>query len=369
MISSLGIPIVNIDPARCLEVLLDSFDVAAFRREQAQARAEGRYLGLGVCSYVEPTASAGSANVMTSELAQIRVEPTGKVTATMSTHSQGHGTATTMAQIIAEGLGVRYEDVTVFEGDSAHGGFGAGAAGSRQGVIGGGASLKASALLAAKIKTVAAHLLNATPETIRLEAGMVHVEGAPDMSRSLREIAEIAYGEPARLPPGLESGLEAQYRYQPPPMTFASAAHACVVEVDIETGFVTILRWISSEDCGTIINPAVVEGQISGGLAQAIGMVLLEEMSFDERGNPMAATFKDYLLPAISNVPVIEFVHANTPSHSEGGFRGVGEGGAIIGPPTLINAIADALAPFGDMTFNLPLTPSKILSIVERRPI
>jgi carbon-monoxide dehydrogenase large subunit len=367
--SPLGIPISNIDPSHSLEVLLDHFDVAAFRAEQETARAQGRYLGLGVTAYVEPTASSGSVNVMTSELAQIRIEPTGKVTATMSTHSQGHGTATTMAQIIADGLGVRYEDVTVFEGDSAHGGFGPGAAGSRQGVIGGGASLKAAALLADKVKTLAAHLLNASPETIRLEDGMIHVEGAPDMSRTLREIADIAYGEPARLPHGFEPGLEAQYRYNPPPMTFASAAHACIVEVDIETGFVKILRWVTSEDCGNMINPAVVEGQISGGLAQAIGMVLFEEMSFDKRGNPTAATFKDYLLPAISNVPEFEFVHANTPSHSHGGFRGVGEGGAIIGPPTLINAIADALAPFGEMTFDLPLTPSKLMSIIEQRPM
>ena len=168
---------------------------------------------------------------------------------------------------------------------------------------------------------------------------MVHVAGAPEMSRTLRSIAEIAYGEPGRLPPGFEPGLEAQYRYQPPPMTFTSAANACIVEVDAETGFVKILRWISARIAARIINPAVVEGQIAGGLAQAIGTVLLEEMSFDARGNPTAATYKDYLLPAVSDVPVFEFVHADTPSQTIGGMRGVGEGGAIIGPPTLVNAI------------------------------
>jgi aerobic carbon-monoxide dehydrogenase large subunit len=369
MTTAFGMQIDNINPAGCLDKLLETFDVSAFRREQAEARKGGRYLGLGIAAYVEPTASAGSVNVMTGELAQIRIEPTGKVTATMSTHSQGHGTATTIAQIIADGLGVRYEDVSVFEGDSARGGFSPGAAGSRQAVAGGGASLRAAELLAEKVKVLAAHLLNANTDAIRIEAGMIHVDGAPDMTRSLREIADIAYGQPARLPPGFEAGLEAQYRYQPPPMTFASAAHACVVEVDIDTGFVKILRWISSEDCGTIINPAIVEGQISGGLAQAIGMVLLEEMSFDARGNPTAATFKDYVLPAISDIPDFEFVSAATPSHSLGGFRGAGEGGAIIGPPTLINAIADALEPFGDISFDLPLTPAKILNVVEGRPI
>jgi carbon-monoxide dehydrogenase large subunit len=187
------------------------------------------------------------------------------------------------------------------------------------------------------------------------------------MTRSLREIAEVAYGEPDRLPPGMEAGLEAQYRYRPPPITFTSAAHACIVEVDAETGFVSIKRWISSEDCGVMINPAVVEGQIAGGLAQAIGTVLLEEIHYDARGNPTAATFKDYMLPAISDVPDFEFVHASTASKAEGGFRGVGEGGAIIGPPTLVNAIADALSPFGARCLELPLTPSKILDLIEGR--
>ncbi|MCB2058919.1 MAG: xanthine dehydrogenase family protein molybdopterin-binding subunit [Novosphingobium sp.] len=368
--SVLGLPLEDITPAECLEKLVGNFDVAAFRKEQAEARGQGRYLGLGIAAYIEPTASAGTMGVMTGELAQVRIEPTGKVTATMSTHSQGHGTATTMAQVIADRLGVPYEDVTVFEGDNSRGGFGPGAAGSRQGVIAGGAAIRASEMLADKVKALAAHLLNASPDNIVIAEGMIHVEGAPEMSRSLGEIAGIAYGEPDRLPPDLGTGLEIQYRYQPPPMTFTSAAHACVVEVDAETGFVKILRWISSEDCGTVINPAVVEGQISGGLAQAIGMVLLEEMPVDERGNPTAATYKDYLLPAVSDIPEFEFLHANTPSKSIGGMRGVGEGGAIIGPPTLVNAIADALSPFGEIdVLELPLTPSKILGIIEGRDI
>ncbi|MGA8756272.1 MAG: xanthine dehydrogenase family protein molybdopterin-binding subunit, partial [Stellaceae bacterium] len=365
--SCMQIPLEDITPAECLDKLLEEFDVAAFRQQQQAARKQGRYLGLGIAAYVEPTGSAGSIITMTGELAQVHIEPTGKVTAIMSTHSQGHGTATTMAQVIADRLGVAYEDVTVFEGDSSRGGFSPGAAGSRQGVIAGGAAIMASELLAAKVKQLAGHLLDSCPAAIRIEDGMVHVEDAPEKSCSLRSIAEIAYGEPDRLPPGFEAGLEAQYRYQPPVMTLASAANACVVEVDIETGFVKILRWISSEDCGIAINPSVVEGQIAGGLAQAIGMVLLEEMAFDARGNPMAATYKDYLLPSISDVPDFEFLHSNTPSKSVGGMRGVGEGGAIIGPPTLVNAIADALAPFGEVPVELPLTPTKLLSVIEGR--
>jgi carbon-monoxide dehydrogenase large subunit len=365
----LGIPLEDITPSECLDKLLEHFDVAAFRKEQAAARAQGRYLGLGVAAYIEPTASAGSMPPMTGEVAQLRIEPTGKVTAMMSTHSQGHGTQTTMAQVIADQLGVRYEDVTVFEGDSSRGGFGPGAAGSRQGVIGGGASLKAAGLLKDKVKRVAAHILNANPESITIEDGVIRVAGAEEMTRSLRQIAEIAYGEPARLPPGMESGLEAQFRYDPPPLTFTSAAHACIVEVDVETGFVQIRRWIACEDCGTIINPAVVEGQIAGGLAQAIGMVLLESAGYDAQGNPVAVTFKDYALPAVSDVPDFEYLHASTPSKSAGGFRGVGEGGAIIGPPTLFNAIADALSPFGEVPLELPLTPAKLLNVIEGKPV
>jgi carbon-monoxide dehydrogenase large subunit len=367
--SPLGIPIDDISPSECLDKLLQEFDVAAFRVEQAELRKQGRHLGLGIAAYVEPTGSAGSMAPMTGELAHIRIEPTGKVTALMSTHSQGHGTESTMAQVIADKLGVAYEDVAVYEGDSSRGGFGPGAAGSRQGVIGGGASIKAAALLRDKVKLIAAHVLEADAANITIENGKVLVAGAPDKTRTLGDIAAIAYGEPGRLPPGLGTGLEAQYRYDPPPMTFTSAAHACIVEVDTDTGFVKILRWLSSEDCGNIINPAVVEGQISGGLTQGIGTVLLEEAGYDARGNPLAVTYKDYLLPTIFDVPDFEFLHASTPSKSEGGFRGVGEGGAIIGPPTLFNAIADALSPFGEPPIDLPLTPMKILEVIEGRPI
>ena len=365
----LGLPIEDITPYECLEKLLETVDVAAFRAEQQAARAQGRYLGLGLAAYIEPTGSAGTMPVMTGELAQIRIEPTGRVVAIMSTHSQGHGTQTTMAQVIAETLGVAYEDVTVFEGDSARGGFSPGAGGSRQGVIGGGAAIRTAALLRDKVKLVAAHLLNANPDDVTIEDGMVRVAGAEEMTKTLRQIAEIAYGEPARLPPGMQTGLEAQYRYNPPPMTFTSAAHACIVDVDGETGFVKIRRWVCSEDCGVMINPAVVEGQVAGGVAQAIGMVLLEEVGFDGRGNPTTVTFKDYLLPAISDIPEFEFVHASTPSKAEGGFRGVGEGGAIIGPPALVNAIADALLPFGPIPLDLPLTPAKLLGVIEGRPV
>ena len=365
----LGIRLEDITPAECLEVLLRKIDVPRFRAEQAAARAQGRYLGLGIATYIEPTAGSAGIAVLASDVAQIRIEPTGKVTAVLSTHSQGHGTQTTMAQVIADRLGVAFDEVTVYEDDSSRGGFGAGASGSRQAIAGGGASIRAAQILVDKVKRIAGHLFNANPDEVRIADGRITVGNAPESTCTLREIAEVAYGQPERLPPDMQSGLEAQYRYQPPPVTFTSAAHACFVEVDAMTGFVRIGRWVCSEDVGMMINPAVVEGQIAGGLAQAIGMVLLEEVCIDDRGNPTAVTYKDYLLPAVSDVPDFEYLHASTPSQAEGGFRGVGEGGCIIGPPTLINAIADALSPLGELRLELPLTPSKILEVIEGRPM
>jgi carbon-monoxide dehydrogenase large subunit len=274
-----------------------------------------------------------------------------------------------MAQVIAERLGVLIEDVRIYQDDSARGGFGPGAAGSRQAVIPASAAIKASDILVNKIKQIAAHAFNANAENIRIEGGLVHLGGAEE-TRTLREIAEIAYGGPFRLPAGMETGLDATYRYVPQDfMTFASAAHACIVEVDAETGFVKIKRWICSEDCGVMINPAIVEGQIAGGLAQGIGLVLLEELPFDSRGNPTSVTYKDYLVPTISDIPDFEYTHITTPSKAETGARGVGEGGMIIGPPTLINAIMDALEPFGagrgHEPLELPLSPSRVLKMME----
>jgi carbon-monoxide dehydrogenase large subunit len=360
----IGMPIEDITPIECLDELLKAIDVPAFRAEQKAAREEGRYLGLGIATYIEPTAASNFAP-LASDVAHIRIEATGKVSAMLTTHSQGQGTQTTMAQVIADQLGVPFEDVAIYEDDSSRTGYGPGASGSRQAVAGGGASIKAAEILVRKLKTIAAHLLNAGPDDVEIADGMVRVAGAEPMTRTLREIAEIAYNEPDRLPPGMEPGLEAQYRYRPPPVTFSTAAHACVVELDADTGFVAIKRWVASEDCGVLINPAIVEGQIAGGLAQAIGMALLEELHFDGRGNPTAVTFKDYMLPTIFDVPDFEYTHLDTPSKAVGGFRGVGEGGAIIGTPTLVNAINDALAPFGVHSLDLPLTPARLVRLME----
>jgi carbon-monoxide dehydrogenase large subunit len=349
-----------------MEQVVQHVDLPAFRREQATAREQGRYLGLGFAVYVEPTTMAFG-GVLSSDIAQVRIDPSGKVTATISTHSQGHGTQTTMAQIVADELGVDIDAVTVLEDDSSGGGFGPGAGGSRQAVSGGGATIRATRKLADKVKVIAAHVLNANPQSITIERGRIHVAGVAEMTTTVKEIAQIAYYATERLPPDTEPGLEEKYRYRPPPIVFSNAAHACVVEVDLETGKVAILRWITCEDCGPMINPAIVEGQIAGGVVQGIGGVLYEKASYDAQGNPTAVTFKDYLIPTAHDVPEIEFLHIVTQSASEGGFKGVGEGGAIVGPPTLVNAIADALSPFGADCLTLPLSPPQVLAEIAPR--
>ena len=358
-----GAVIDRVTPRECFEAILEKVDMATFRAEQAEARKAGRYLGIGFSVYIEPTTMGFG--VLSSEFAHIRVDPTGAIIANMGTHSQGHGTATTMAQVIADELGVEYDRVTVHEDDSSRGAFGAGAGGSRQAVAGGGAAIKASALLAAKIKTIAGHMLNANPEMISMQGGRITVEGEPEVSTTLERIAATAYADPDRLPPGMEPGLEAQYRFRSPMFVFSNAAHACICEVDGETGITRVLRWIAAEDCGVMINPSIVEGQIAGGVVQAIGGVLSEEISYDAMGNPTAVTFKDYVIPSAHDVPQIEYIHLVTPSTSDGGFKGVGEGGAIVGPPAMVNAVADALAPFGGRCYDLPLTPSRLLAIID----
>ena len=360
-----GYLVEKVTPLETLALAEGRIDIPAFRKEQAQAREQGRYLGLGMAVYIEPTTMARG-GPLSSETVRITIEPTGKVKAVVSTHSQGHGTETTMAQVIADALGVDMADVTVLEDDSSRGGFGAGAGGSRQAVVGGGAAIRAGAIVRDKVRKIAGHLMNANPDDIQIERGAITVRGVPELTSTVREIARIAYFTPDRLPPDMELGLEGQVRYRPhTPMVFSNAAHACIVEVDAETGMIRILRWVASEDCGNLINPAVVEGQIAGGVAQGIGGVLMEHATYDARGNPTAATFKDYLLPTAHDIPVIEYAHMVTPSTTEGGFKGVGEGGAIIAPPTLVNAVADALAPFGVRCLDLPLSPERILDLID----
>ena len=360
-----GMPYSHMSPLETFEHALELLGYDQFRREQAEARAAGRYLGVGTCSYVEPTTSGNSH--YGSEAATIRIEPDGKVMVYVAGGSTGNSLETTVVQLAADALGVPIEDVSTVQGDTALTPYGAGTGGSRSGAMTAGAVAATAGVLRAKVAAIAAHHLEAGEADIELAEGRAFVRSNPDKGLALAEIAEMAYFQANRLPPGTGAGLEASERYTSPSAMpiWANATHVCTCEVDIATGGVTLLRYIVGEDCGPMINPAVVEGQIAGGTVQGIGGALLETLAYDEDGNPLTTTFMDYLLPTTADVPTIEYGHVETPSEGPGGHKGVGEGGAIGAPPAVINAVADALVPFGAVVDRLPLSPEVVVRLVE----
>jgi len=359
-----GMPYSHVTPLETFEEAMKILDLDAFRAQQAAALAEGRYLGVGTCSYVEPTASA--MGFYGTEGATIRIEPSGAVNVYVAGGSCGNSVETTVVQLVADALGADIADVNTVQGDTAVTPFGAGTAGSRSGPMTAGAVAETASVLRERIVAIAGHKLEAAPADIELAGSRATVRGTPSIGLSLGEIAAAAYFEPAKLPEGVPPGLEASGRYQAGGMAvWANASHVCTCEVDPATGVVTLLRYIVSEDCGPMINPAVVEGQIAGGTVQGIGGALYEHLAYDAAGNPLTSTFMDYLLPTIAEVPVIEYGHVETPSPSPGGYKGVGEGGAIGSPPAVVNAVADALAPLGVTITRLPLTPPAILALID----
>jgi len=359
-----GMPYSDMTPLECLEHAMGMFDLESFRRDQLEARAIGRYIGVGTSSYVEPT-TTGMAFYGT-EGATIRIEPSGKVNVYIAGGSSGNSLETAVVQLAADALGVDMADVRTIQGDTSVTPFGGGTGGSRSGSMIAGAVEAAAAPLRERIAAIAAARLEASADDIVVEASRAFAQGTPSISVSLAEIADIAYFRPAQLPAGVAAGLESSARYTArSPMIWANATHVCSCEVDIVTGAVKILRYIVSEDCGPMINPNVVEGQIAGGTVQGIGGVLLEHLAYDEDGNPLATTFMDYLLPTAADVPVIEYGHVETPAAGPGGYKGVGEGGAIGAPAAVVNAIADALAPLGVEITRLPLSPSAIVELIE----
>ena len=359
----LGQPIDGLTPRETLDLAVEIIGYDAFRAEQAKAREQGRYIGLGTALCIEPTAISGGGNA--TDTAEVRLEVTGKVTAVMTCHSQGHSVETTMAQIIADEMGVDVGDVTISFGDTDAIGFGAGAGGSRQAVVAGSAAKVASGLLREKILSVASHFMQTPADQLRLENGAIVGQGASAPSMTLAQIGKASHLNPASLPEGVEPSFATRYCYAPPMFTFSNACHISTVEVDIETGLVKMLRYVVAEDCGIMLNPAVVEGQIAGGVMQALGNVLWEEQHYDEYGNPGAGTFKDYAMPLCTDAPTIEYAHLCTPSNSPTGAKGVGEGGAIVGAPCVYNAIMDALSPFGVEMEQLPLSPARILAAIK----
>ena len=364
--SPTGMPYDHMDPLETLEQALAILDYDAFRKEQAAARAQGRYLGVGIACYAEPTAPAFG--YYTTEGATIRIEPSGKVNVYVAGGSTGNSLETTAVQLAADALGADIADVHTIQGDTAVTPFGAGTGGSRSGSMIAGAVGVTAAELRTKLTKLAAHKLEASEADIELARSRAAVKGDPDAGVSFAELADIAYFQPYALPPGVSPGLEASARYAATGIgLWACATHVCTCEVDVTTGKVTLLRYIVGEDCGHMINPAVVEGQIAGGVVQGIGGALLEELAYDADGNPVATTFMDYLLPTATEVPLIEYAHVETaPGPGPGGYKGVGEGGAIGAPPAVVNAVADALAPFGVTITRLPLSPAAVAGLIDQ---
>jgi carbon-monoxide dehydrogenase large subunit len=359
----LGVPMFDVSPAETLEQAAEMIDYEGFRARQRRELQAGRLLGVGIGLYIEPQSMMGPYG---SEPCHIRVQPNGSVDVYLGSGSHGQGLETTTAQIVSEHLGVPFEDITVHQGDTSETPYAFGTGGSRSGPVLGPAIQGAAQDLHAKVVAIAAHLLEAAPEDLEIEEGAVRVRGTPSRTKTVAEVAHVAYADMSKLPPGMEPGLEVLKRFKvDTPFVFSNACHVCTVEIDPGTGAVAILRYVVSEDCGVMINPSVVEGQIAGGAVQGIGGALLEDFVYDEDGNPLTTTFVDYLLPTAADVPVIEYGHVETPGPTPGHFKGVGEGGAIGAPAAVANAVNDALALIGTNVDTGPFTPARIAAALE----
>jgi carbon-monoxide dehydrogenase large subunit len=364
-----GRSLAGVTARESLEAIASKVDLAAFRRRQAEARSAGRYLGLGVATYIEaapgPLAEGQSGGIMGAEQLRVRLEDDGRITLFTSQMPHGQSHQTTLAQIAADEFGVPFEQVTVVVGDTDAVPMGFGTGGSRSATMAGGASLHGARELKAKVMDVASHLFEASPQDLEITGGSVSVRGVPARAMPLGEVARAAR-EPGRLPAELAGDLEVTAAFDGGRGGWSGGTHAAVVDVDVETGLVRVERYLVAEDCGVLINPAIVEGQVRGGVAQGIGAVLLERSAYDpDSGQYLASTFMDYLLPTAVEIPRIEIEHLETvPLDEDVNFRGVGEGGMIIAPPTLCNAIEDALAPFGARVTEQHLPPTRILELI-----
>ena len=344
---------------------------ATLRQEQAKARAEGRLAGIGVATYAELTgigsrisAAPGMPINTGTEAATIRPASTGAVTGSFGIASHGQGLETTLAQVIADELGARIDDVRILQGDSAVVAHGTGTYASRSAVLAGGAATLAARLLRERVIRAASHLLEASVEDIETRDGRVFV-GGTDRSRTFREIAKAVYSEIGRLPRDAREELEVTKVYDPYFGTTTSATHIVALEIDRETYRVKLNRYVVAEDCGRMINPMIVDGQVHGAVAQGIGAALYEEVIYDDTGQLLTASLADYVVPTASEVPSITTIHLETESPSTvGGFRGMGEGGTIGAPAAIANALADALAPFGIEIFELPMTPERLFRLI-----
>lgn len=367
-----GLVVDSGNPLESHERALAGADYASVRATPALAN--GKYRGVGVAAYTEFTGMGsgtfrrrGMKQVSGHDAATVRVEPSGEVRGFVSAASQGQGHATTLAQVLADELGVPLETVSIVEGDTERCPHGSGSFASRSMVVSGGALVLAARRVRDKIATIAAHMLEAAREDLTFDEGTIAVRGVPGRAVTLGQVADLAY-RPAggTLPPGVDPALEATHYYDPPPATFSNGTHVAVVEVDPDTGQVSILRHVVVEDCGRIVNPMIVDGQTHGAVAQGIGNALYEDFAYDAGGQPLTTTFMDYIIPGTHEVPPVEVIHLETPpAVSVTGFKGMAEGGTIGSTAAVANAIADALAPLGLEIRELPVTPDRLYRLLK----
>ncbi|TAN31418.1 xanthine dehydrogenase family protein molybdopterin-binding subunit [bacterium] len=358
--------------AKALDKALDLAGYQDLRREQEALRRQGRYLGIGLSTWIEicglgpSAATAPAAGVALVESSQVRIHPTGGVSVYVGTHSHGQSHDTTFAQLVADTLGVPYDSIEIRHGDTAEGpAFGYGTYGSRSLAVGGMSVRKSCLKVIDKAKKLAAHVLEAAEDDIVFEQGRFTVKGSPENSKSIGEIAFASYG--AGLPEGMEQGLEAVSYFDPPNFTWPFGAHVCVVEVDPETGAVDMRKYIAVDDCGNVINPMIVDGQIVGGIVQGIAQALYEEVVYDdESGQLKTGTLLDYLVPTANEIPAMVLDKTLTPSPTnELGVKGIGEAGTIAASAAVINAICDALSPFGIKHVDMPASPDRLWKQIQ----
>ncbi len=367
---------VTYDSGNYQPTLDKALEIAGYqqlRQEQERLRQQGKYLGIGVTTYVEicgmaPSQVLGAVGAGAGgwESATVRVHPTGKVTlySGASSHGQGHETA--FAQIVGDGLGIPFEDVEVVHGDTAQVQFGIGTFGSRSAAVGGMAAVMSVNKIEEKAKKIAAFLLEAAEADLVFEGGQFFVKGTPGRGITIQQVAMAAY-VPHKYPTGLEPGLEATSFYDPSNFTWPFGSHVAVVEVDPETGVVKLLRYVAVDDCGRVINPLLVDGQIHGGLAQGIAQALYEEAVYDENGQLVSGSLMDYAVPKADDLVNFELDRTETPSPVNAlGVKGIGEAGTIASSATIVNAVVDALAPLGVKHLDMPLKPERVWQAIQQ---
>ena len=368
----LGLTYDSGDYTITLDKALEMVDYAALRREQAEKRKQGTYIGIGLCTYIEicglgPAAATQAATgVSLWGMSVVNLHFTGKATVIIGSSPHGQGHETTYAQVASDVLGIPVEDIDVQHGDTAIGPMGMDTYGSRSTALDGNAVHISAMKVQEKARKIAAHLLEAAEGDVVYENGKAFVKGTPSKAVTIQEIAMAAF-QTNRLPKGMEGGLEATTFFDPSNFVWPFGAHICVVEVDGETGATKILRYVAVDDCGTRINPMVVDGQLHGGIAQGIGQALFEEGVYDEAGQLRTGSLVDYLIPTASDLPSFELAATITPSPVNPlGTKGIGEAGTIASTPAVMNAIVDALQPFGVRDVAMPATPQKLWQLMHR---